>query len=106
MGFFGDLKRGFKKVGKVIVKTGTTVVNKANDVFTKTQGRIDTAVNVIGDKIGQSADVAINAGKNVSNLASPQNLLLYAGVFIGFIYLVPRILETPAATEAAKRIPV
>jgi len=44
--------------------------------------------------------------KNVTGLLSPGNLLLYAGVGIVALMVLPKILNSSAVTEAAKRVPI
>jgi hypothetical protein len=85
------VKKVFKPVGKVIKKVG---------------GYAESAVKKIGSTGGKLLDTGANLGKNAANLISPSNIVMYVGGFIAVVFLLPRILDSAAAKEAAKRIPV
>jgi hypothetical protein len=95
------IKRFFKSVYKKVIKPAGKVLGKVGGKALKT-------VEKIGSKVGKYADRSldnINAlQKNVTGLLSPGNIVLYVGGFIAVVYLLPRILDSSAATEAAKRI--
>lgn len=92
MGFFRSLKRTFHKVGKFAEKVGKKVYHTA-----------ETVANKVGDKIDKIGNAGVNTITNASNLLSPGNLLLYAGVGIVAIVMLPKILDTQAARTVAER---
>ena len=94
-------KRFFKSLYGKVIKPAGKALGKVGGKVLKTVEKVGSKV---GNFAGKSLDNVNALQKNVTGLLSPSNIVLYVGGFIAVVYLLPRILDSSAATEAAKRI--
>lgn len=97
MGYsFKDFTKDLGKAGKW---TGKNVVKPAI-------GTIGKAGQELGKTFTGFRDIAQRQASNLTNLTSPSNIMLYLGVGVVAIVMLPRILDSKGVERIVERVPV
>lgn len=99
MSFFNKLFKTVKKTVNQGVKLAGKGLKQAMPVF-KAVGKEVGGIVKTGLGAGKNIIGGVgNLGKNAGNLLNPGNLMLYAGLFIVGIVMLPKILDSGIKTK-------
>jgi hypothetical protein len=97
MSFFKKLGKSFKKGFNKVTNTVGKVAEGAAKVGVKIGGEVLSTVKDV-------KDIGLGQLKNISNLTSPGNIMLYAGLALAAIIVLPRVLDSAAAKKVAEKV--